>query len=98
MSEVEPLRVECRAESRADEEPRAVWLEGRRLEVRAVLDRWHDAGLTRDLAVRRIFKLHLEDDRIVFVEQDVGSGVWALRPERWRPAWPPEGPASGDAP
>lgn len=90
VDDEQALRVECRAESRADEEPRAPWLEGRRVEVRAVLDRWQDAGLMRDLAVRRIFKLLLEDDRILFVEQDAGSGVWALRRERWRPSWPPE--------
>ena len=90
MDDETTLRVECRAESRADEEPRALWLEGRRLEVRAVLDRWQDAGLTRDLAVRRIFKLELEDGRILFVEQDVGTGAWSLRRERWRPSWPPE--------
>jgi hypothetical protein len=85
------LRVECRSESRADERPAALWLDGERVVVSEVLDRWLDAGVTRDEAVRRIFKLLLADERVLFIEQDEGTGAWALRPERWRPARPPEG-------
>lgn len=74
-----PVRVECRAEGRADEEPRAVHLPEGRLRVVAVLDRWHDAGRTRDQEVRRIFKVLLEDDREIFLEQVVGTGAWSWR-------------------
>ena len=82
------LRVECRSETRADERPVAVWLEGERLIVTELLDQWFDAGLTRDEARRRIFKLRLETGQVVFIEQDEGTGAWALRPERRREAPP----------
>lgn len=75
------LTVESRAQSRADEEPRAVHLDGVRWRVDAILDRWHDAGLTRDRAVRDIFKVRLDSGRILFLERDRGTGAWALRPE-----------------
>ena len=35
-----PLRVECYAGYRADERPEAFWLQGSRIAVRGLLDRW----------------------------------------------------------
>jgi hypothetical protein len=74
-----PVTVECHAGARADETPRAVTIAGRRHEVLEVQDRWHDAGRTRDLAVRRIFKVRLDTGETVFLEQDEGTGAWTLR-------------------
>ena len=35
-----PLRVECYAGYRAEERPQALWLYGRRIAIREILDRW----------------------------------------------------------
>jgi hypothetical protein len=73
------LRVECHAGGRGDELPRVVHLGGTRHAVTEILDRWNDAGVTRDLAVRRIFKLRLDSGDVVLVEQDAGTHAWTLR-------------------
>ncbi|MEX0959290.1 MAG: hypothetical protein WDZ63_08375 [Burkholderiales bacterium] len=64
------LRVECYSGHRLDEEPRALWLGSRRLEVNEVIDRWLDPR-------HRYFKV-LTDDGQFILRQDHDTGEWEL--------------------
>jgi len=65
------IRVECYAGYRGEEEPRAFTLGERRMEVRAILDRW----LAPD---HRYFKVAASDDDIYVLRHDEASGDWTL--------------------
>ncbi len=61
------IRVECYAGYRGDQEPVAFWLEGRRLVVRAVVDRWF-------APTQRWFKVDAEDGNTYVLRHDQGPG------------------------
>jgi len=66
-----PLRVECYAGYRDEQEPLAFWLGERRFEVTALLDRWlHPA--------HRYFKVQVDDGRVFILRYDASSGEWDL--------------------
>jgi hypothetical protein len=65
------LRVECYAGHRADERPLALWLDGRRVAVREVVDRW----LGEDHAY---FKVIGEDGLRYLLRRDDGRNCWEL--------------------
>ena len=66
-----PVRVECYAGYRGEQEPRAFWLGERRFEVVALLDRWlHPA--------HRYFKVKVDDGRIFILRHDASSDEWDL--------------------
>ena len=78
-----PLRVEC-ADS-ADEaegggEPCAVWLEGERLEVLSVIDRWHHGGPGRAGGPVTHYKLDC-GTRVLIVKYVEEQHVWYLSAE-----------------
>lgn len=65
------IRVECYAGHRGEETPRALLLDGRRVEVVEVLDRW----LALD---HRYFKLKGDDGDIYIVRHSSVSDDWEL--------------------
>lgn len=65
------IRVECHAGYRGDEEPRAFWLGGRRLEVVELADRWLDPAY-------RYFKVRADDGDLYILRRDELSGDWTL--------------------
>ena len=66
-----PIRVECYAGYRGEQEPLAFWLGQRRFEVVAVLDRWlHPA--------HRYFKVEVDDGRVFILRHDALSDDWDL--------------------
>lgn len=65
------LSVECHAGHRGDETPRALTIDGRRVAVIEVLDRW----LAPD---HRYFKLKGDDGDVYIVRQDTASSTWEL--------------------
>ena len=66
-----PIRVECYAGYRGEQEPRAFWLGERRFEVVALLDRWlHPA--------HRYFKVKVDDGRTFILRHDASSDEWDL--------------------
>ena len=66
-----PIRVECYAGYRGEQEPLAFWLGQRRFEVVAVLDRWlHPA--------HRYFKVEVDDGRVFILRHDAPSDHWEL--------------------
>jgi hypothetical protein len=65
------VRVECYAGYRADEAPRAFWIEERRVGVTDVLDRW----LAPD---HRYFKVRGDDGDVYILRQDGAADQWYL--------------------
>ncbi len=65
------ITVECYAGHRGEQEPRRLILDGRTIEVAAVVDRWLAPG-------HRYFKLRDPDGAIWIVRHDSGSGQWEL--------------------
>jgi hypothetical protein len=64
------LRVECNVGPSAELEPSVVWFGRRRVDVRAVVDRWYGSG-------QRWWKVATEDGLYVLRREEV-SGEWVL--------------------
>jgi hypothetical protein len=66
-----PIRVECYAGYRGDQEPLAFWLGDRRLAVRGIVDRWF-------APTQRWFKVDADDGHLYVLRHDETSGDWDL--------------------
>jgi hypothetical protein len=66
------VKVECHAGYRGEETPRRVELDGRRVEVVEVLDRWYGPD-------HRYFKLRGDDGAVYLVRHDEQADRWELR-------------------
>jgi len=77
------LRVECYAGYRAEQEPIAFTLGERRLEVRAVLDRWVGPDY-------RYFRVAASDGNTYVLHHDEARGEWELGAFRKGIERPPE--------
>jgi hypothetical protein len=72
MSDPErPIRVETYSGMKADEEPRALWVEGRRLRVLGIADRWYDPAAA-------YFKVRAEDGSLYLLRHDSRRDAWQL--------------------
>jgi hypothetical protein len=65
------IRVECQNGYRGEREPRAFWLGERRVEVRAVTDRWFAPQ-------QRWFRVDADDDSMYVLRHDEASGNWDI--------------------
>ena len=65
------VKVDCYAGYRAEETPRRIRFESRKIEVRKVLDRWLDPD-------HRYFKILGNDEGIYIIRHDTNTGVWGL--------------------
>ena len=65
------IRVQCYAGHRGEEEPRALDLGDRRLEVMEIIDRW----LAPD---HRYFKLQADDGNVYILRHDEAAGEWEM--------------------
>ena len=61
-----PIRVSSYAGYRSDQEPLAFWLGDRRLEVRAILDRWYAPA-------QRWFRVDANDGNLYVLRHDEAS-------------------------
>lgn len=66
------IRVECHAGYRGEAEPRAFFLERRRVEVMAVLDRWLDPR-------HRYFKVQAYDGTRYLLRYDEDAELWEMK-------------------
>jgi hypothetical protein len=66
-----PLRVSCYSGYRSSQEPLAFWLGDRRLEVRAIVDRWYAPG-------QRWFKVDADDGNVYVLRHDEASDEWEI--------------------
>jgi hypothetical protein len=65
------LRVDCQADHRGEETPRRLHLDGRSVEIDAILDQW----LAPD---HRYFKILGSDRAIYIVRHNVPASTWEL--------------------
>jgi hypothetical protein len=65
------VRVECYAGYRGEETPRRIWLDGKKIAVVEVQDRW----LAPD---HRYFKLLGEDGTVYIIRHDTSTWEWEL--------------------
>jgi hypothetical protein len=66
-----PIRVQCYAGYRAEQEPLAFCCGDRRLEVRAILDRWYSP-------TQRWFKVDADDGHTYVLRHDEQSDEWEI--------------------
>jgi hypothetical protein len=72
------IRVQCYAGHRGEEEPRALDLGDRRLEVMKIIDRW----LAPD---HRYFKVQADDGSVYILRYDEAAGEWEMTSFTGRP-------------
>lgn len=65
------IEVQCYAGYRAEETPRRIWFQSRKIEVKKVLDQWLDPD-------HRYFKLLGNDEGIYIIRHDMQTQVWEL--------------------
>ena len=65
------IRVECYAGCRAEQEPLAFWRGERRLEVKAIVDRWYSP-------TQRWFKVDADDGHLYVLRCDEKTRDWEL--------------------
>jgi len=65
------INVECYSGYRSEQEPLAFWLGERRLEVRAIVDRWY-------APTQRWFRVDADDGNLYVLRHDEPSDEWEL--------------------
>ncbi len=65
------VKVDCYAGYRGEETPRRIEIDGRRVEVVEVIDRWHGPD-------HRYFKLRGDDGAAYVLRHDESAECWAL--------------------
>ncbi|HEV8551833.1 MAG TPA: hypothetical protein VGR65_00385 [Casimicrobiaceae bacterium] len=65
------IRVECYAGYRAEQEPVVFWCGERRLEVRAIADRWYSP-------TQRWFRVDADDGHMFVLRHDEQSDEWEI--------------------
>ncbi len=73
-----PVTVQAYAGHKADETPRAFDLEGRRVTVRQIVDRWYQAGRDPALPSASYFKVRSADGNLFVIKRDNESQRWFL--------------------
>lgn len=73
-----PIRVECYAGHKADETPRAIHLQGRRLEVRGITDRWYQGDRNPEWPIADYFRVVTADGGEYMIMHDRESDQWYL--------------------
>lgn len=66
-----PIRVSSYSGYRSDQEPLAFWLGDRRVEVRAIVDRWY-------APTQRWFRVDADDGNLYVLRHDESSDRWEI--------------------
>jgi len=73
-----PIKVESRAEAKADETPRRFTWEDREIEVEEFLDRWHQVKSKPEWPRADYFKVRGTDHHDYLLKHDLESQEWFL--------------------
>ena len=73
-----PIKVESRAESKADETPRRFTWEDREIEVEEIIDRWHQVESKPEWPRANYFKVRDADNHEFLLKHDLESDEWYL--------------------
>ena len=66
-----PIRVECHAGHRGEQEPHVFWLGERRIAVREIVDRWF-------APTQRWIRVEADDGDVYVLRHDETTGDWEL--------------------
>lgn len=69
------LQVECSADNRGEQTPRALTIDDRKVFIEEILDRWPGPD-------HRYFKVKGDDGHLYVIRQDTISGTWELTMSR----------------
>ena len=72
----EPVEVRTYSGYKADERPTSLVVNGRRLKIIEVIDRWRQAGIDPAQGTKTYFRVKGEDGRVYTLFQDQRSGHW----------------------
>jgi hypothetical protein len=75
-------KVECRSESRGEEQPIAIWFADQRLEIVDVIDRAMVTSIEAGEPVRHRLWVEIEDGRRCELTRTESDGAWRVRVER----------------
>lgn len=73
------VRVEAYAGSRAGEEPRAIVVDGERLAVMEIVDRWLGSGLDPSDSPQDYFRIRTGDGASHLIRYNRLFGAWAIQ-------------------
>jgi hypothetical protein len=73
-----PIKVESRAEAKADETPRRFVWEDQMIEVEEIVDRWHQVESKPEWPRADYFKVRGADHHEYLLKHDLESGEWYL--------------------
>ncbi|PYI82660.1 MAG: hypothetical protein DME26_16885 [Verrucomicrobia bacterium] len=79
-----PIQVEAYAGHKADETPRSFVLEGQRIEIAEVLDRWHQLESLPEWPRANYFKVRGANQREYLLKHDQELNEWFLCRSRSR--------------
>ena len=74
-------KVECRSESRGEEQPIAVWFADQRLEIVDVIDRARVTSVEAGQPVRHRLWVELENGKRCELSRNEPDGTWRVRIE-----------------
>jgi hypothetical protein len=73
-----PIKVECYAGYKTDEEPRSFIWNNQRFEIEEIVDRWYQASRNPVVPASEYFKVRVADGRLLIIRKDRESRAWHL--------------------
>jgi len=74
----EQIEVECYSGYKANERPVAFTYQGRRREVKEIIDRWYEGGLEPGRPAIDYFKIKTTDDQVFILRYLSLFDVWSI--------------------
>jgi hypothetical protein len=76
------VEVECISGHKADERPVAFVFEGRRSEIREIIDRWYEGGLDPTRPIVNYLKIRTTEDRVFLLRYLSLLDTWSAMPQK----------------
>ena len=73
-----PVKVECRAEYKADEYPVRFYLNRQKYEIKEIIDRWYQGDLNSDFPVSNYFKILTVFENQYILKHEIKMDRWFL--------------------
>lgn len=78
MKDLLPVEVECYSGFRADEYPVRFFLNGLRIDILEIIDRWHQVTGTSGSPASDYFKVRTRDDKRFILKHEHVNDKWYL--------------------
>ena len=73
-----PVKVECRAEYKADEYPTRFYLTRQKYEIKEIIDRWYQGDLNPEFPVANYFKVNTVFENLYILKHEIKDDKWFL--------------------